>query len=165
MIETLEHRGPVRVAFDHDTAADRFERRTRQRFVGHELVEELDRDIELAHGPERRRQSPNLATRLAAFRALDARGQHRHRFPQAPRCDPCLVHTVGVAVNRMREMAFERRSAAREQAARDRGDSAVHGRMTAQIWEKTANKSAKLGPVPPVYNGHVTEQAPSVTSA
>ena len=67
LLEPLEHHRAPLVALADDAAANVFERGTRQRLVRRQLVEDLERDVELPDGAERLRQPPDLAAGFAAF--------------------------------------------------------------------------------------------------
>ncbi len=71
------------VALRDHVAPDVFEGVARQGVQRRELVEDGQRHVELAHGPECSRQPTDLAARLPDLAALDAGRQHRHGLPQA----------------------------------------------------------------------------------
>ena len=56
-----------------------------------QLVDEVQRDVQLADRAERLRQAADLALRLAGLGVLEPLGQHRHRLAQAAGRDPRLV--------------------------------------------------------------------------
>ncbi len=159
VLDPLEHFRPAFVALEHDVRADLLERGTRQRIARRQLVEDLQRHVELAHGAERFRQPPNLALRLLRLRALHARGQHGQGFAQPPRRDAGLMDAARLAADGLRYVTFQDKGPPRKQPACDTRKSTVHDRMAARIGRKTASICVCLRTAQPVYNGHVTAQA------
>jgi hypothetical protein len=108
----------VRQPLEHDRAAaltllDDLRPHLRQgrsrdvRTIG-DLVDEVQGDVELAHGSERFGEPPDLAPRLAGLGVLQPFGEDRQSFPQPPRCDARLVNADVLARYRGCELTLER---------------------------------------------------------
>ena len=72
-----------------------------------ELVEVRQRDIELAHRPERARHAPHLPAHAAEAMLMDRDAQDWQRFAQAPGRDARLMHRSHVARLRRRHRVDE----------------------------------------------------------
>ncbi len=136
LLQALDHDCPTLVALGDDQAADRLQGGPGQRVLGDELIEDFNCDVEFANRPKRASQTLDFAECLPLLGAFDPRCENRNRLAQPPRRHPGLMNTVRVATNGVWNVPFESRGPAREQPARDRGLSPVHGRMSARVGKK-----------------------------
>ncbi len=161
-LEPLEHHGPRRSSRSATTWARTSSSASRgQRFGGGELVDELQRHVQLADGAERPASAADFAARLARLAALEPDGQHRH----ALRAAAARRRAPGARRGRRRrrragEMALERaRRGVQQQASVTR----VSRRFMVGL-RTDRQKRPKTGLTwagPPVYNGHVTNGEPA----
>ena len=115
-LEPFEHDGAAPLPILDHQRADFGERRARHARPLAQLVDEVERDVELAHGAERLRQAADLALRLARLGVLEPLGQHRQRLAQAPRGDARLVDADVLAGDGGGELSPQRARAALEEA-------------------------------------------------
>lgn len=107
VIEPLEHQGAPIVARVHHVRADVFQGVAGNARPPRQLVQDVERDVELTHRSERSRQPPDFAAGLPGFRAFHACRQHRHRFPQPAGGHARLMDPVVVATNGGRQIPLE----------------------------------------------------------
>ena len=84
MLEALEHDGAALLSLLDDLSAHLGQRAAGHRGTVGELIDEMQRNVELAHGAERLCQAPDLALRLPRFGVLQSLGQHRKGLAQPP---------------------------------------------------------------------------------
>src|SRR4029077_393863 len=95
-----------------------------------QLIQKLNRDIELADGAQGAGHTPNLLTGLAGLAAGEPGRQNRYRLTQAPGCHPGLVDARIVPPEGRGNVPVERTGKPLKQHRRYTGGTTVHGRMT-----------------------------------
>ena len=115
---------------------------TRHARLLRQVVNQVQRHVQLAHRAERAGEPTNLVPGLRGFGPVQAVGQNRDRFAEPPGRHPRVVDANAVSLDGGSEVTFERPRAALQKA--NQGERSIHGRMTANSTEHA------------VYNGYVT---------
>jgi hypothetical protein len=131
VFEAAEHFLPQPVALGVQLAGEGLQARCRFRKLRRRGLEHAERDVYLAHGPERPCDPAEPARQPLRLFRRSIRKHYRQRLAQPPRRDAGLVHGIRITAARVGECAVERTQAAVQQAVT--GVPELHGRIFSTI--------------------------------
>ena len=106
-LEPLDHQLAARIALLHHARSNVLDCIARDVGRPRQLIQKLNRDIQLADGAQSAGHTSDLLTSLARLASGEASGQNRNRLAQAPGRHPGLVDAGIVAADRRGDVPVE----------------------------------------------------------